>query len=45
MNSLDPGRVLTRVNDDYDIEVRKQMRLPEDTGEVAVFLALQTPEP
>ena len=44
VNSLDPGRVLTRVNDDYDIEVRKLMRLPEDTGEVAVFLALQTPE-
>ncbi len=44
VNSLDPGRVLTRVNDDYDIEVRKQMRLPEDTGDVAVFLALQTPE-
>ena len=44
VNTLDPGRVLTRVNDDYDIEVRKLMRLPEDIAEVAVFLALQTPE-
>ena len=44
VNTLDPGRVLTRVNDDYDIEVRKLMRLPEDIADVAVFMALQTPE-
>lgn len=44
VNTLDPGRVLTRVNDDYDIEVRKQMRLPEDIEDVVVFMALQTPE-
>ena len=44
VNSLDPGWVLTRPNDDYDDEVHKRMRLPDDIGEVAVFLALQTPE-
>ena len=44
VNTLDPGRVLTRVNEDYDIEVRKLMRLPEDIAGVAVFMALQTPE-
>ncbi len=44
VNSLDPGWVLTRPNDDYDDEVHKRMRLPEDIGEAAVYLALQTPE-
>lgn len=44
VNSLDPGWVLTRPNDDYDEEVHKRMRLPDDIAEVAVFLALQTPE-
>ena len=44
VNSLDPGWVLTRPNDDYDDEVHKRMRLPDDIGEAAVFLALQTPE-
>lgn len=42
VNCLDPGWVLTRPNKDDDYEVRKRMRLPEDTGEVAVYLALQT---
>ena len=44
VNCLDPGWVLTRPNDDYDDEVHKRMRLPEDIGEVAVYLALQIPE-
>ncbi len=44
VNCLDPGWVLTRPNDDYDDEVHKRMRLPEDIGEAAVYLALQTPE-
>ena len=44
VNSLDPGWVLTRPNDDYDDEVHKRMRLPDDIGEAAVFLAVQTPE-
>lgn len=44
VNCLDPGWVLTRPNDDYDDEVHKRMRLPDDIGEAAVFLALQTPE-
>ena len=44
VNSLTPGWVLTRPNDDYDSEVHKRMRLPEDIGPVAVFLALQTPD-
>ena len=44
VNCLDPGWVLTRPNDDYDNEVHKRMRLPEDIGEVAVYLALQIPE-
>ena len=43
-NILDPGWVLTRPNDDYDAEVHKRMRLPEDIGPAAVFLALQSPE-
>lgn len=43
-NILNPGWVLTRPNDDYDAEVHKCMRLPEDIGPAAVFLALQTPE-
>jgi 2-deoxy-D-gluconate 3-dehydrogenase len=43
INSLTPGWVLTRPNDDYDAEVHKRMRLPEDIGDAAVFLALQTP--
>jgi len=43
-NILNPGWVLTRPNDDYDAEVHKRMRLPEDIGPAAVFLALQTPE-
>lgn len=44
VNALDPGWVLTRPNDDYDDEVHKRMRLPDDIGEAAVYLALQTPE-
>ena len=44
VNILDPGWNLTRPNDDYDDEVHKRMRLPEDIAEVAVYLALQTPE-
>ncbi len=44
VNSLDPGWVLTRPNDDYDDEIHKRMRLPDDIAEVAVYLALQTPE-
>lgn len=44
VNNLTPGWVLTRPNDDYDAEVHKRMRLPEDIADVAVFLALQTPE-
>ena len=36
VNTLDPGRVLTRVNEDYDIEVHKLMRLPEDIADVEV---------
>ena len=43
-NILNPGWVLTRPNDDYDAEVHKRMRLPEDIGPAAVFLALQTPD-
>ena len=43
-NILSPGWVLTRPNDDYDAEVNKRMRLSEDIGPTAVFLALQTPE-
>ena len=42
VNCLDPGWVLTRPNDDYDYEVHKRMRLPDDIGEAAVYLALQT---
>ena len=44
VNILNPGWVLTRPNDDYDAEVHKRMRLPDDIGPAAVFLALQTPE-
>ena len=44
VNSLTPGWVLTKPNDDYDAEVHKRMRLPEDIGPSAIFLALQTPE-
>ena len=44
VNILDPGWNLTKPNDDYDDEVHKRMRLPEDIAEVAVYLALQTPE-
>ena len=44
VNSLGPGWVLTRPNDDYDDEVHKRMRLPVNIGEVAVYLAVQTPE-
>ena len=44
VNNLTPGWVLTRPNDDYDDDVHKWMRLPEDIAEAAVFLALQTPE-
>ena len=35
---------LTKPNDDYDDEVHKRMRLPDDIAEVAVYMALQTPE-
>ena len=44
VNILDPGWNLTKPNDDYDDEVHKRMRLPDDIAEVAVYLALQTPE-
>ena len=44
VNILDPGWNLTRPNDDYDDEVHKRMRLPDDIAEVAVYMALQTPE-
>ena len=44
VNCLDPGWVLTRPNDDYDDEVHKRMRLPDDIAEAAVYLALQTPK-
>ena len=43
-NILNPGWVRTQPNDDYDAEVHKRMRLPEDIGPAAVFLALQSPE-
>ena len=43
VNNLTPGWVLTRPNDDYNAEVHKRMRLPEDIADAAVFLALQTP--
>jgi 3-oxoacyl-[acyl-carrier protein] reductase len=43
-NILHPGWVLTKLNDDYDAEVHKRMRLPEDICPAAVYLALQTPE-
>ena len=45
VNILDPGWNLTKPNDDYDDdEVHKRMRLPDDISEVAVYMALQTPE-
>ena len=44
VNILDPGWNLTKPNDDYDDEVHRRMRLPDDIAEVAVYLALQTPE-
>ena len=44
VNILDPGWNLTKPNDDYDDEVHKHMRLPDDISEVAVYMALQTPE-
>ena len=44
VNILDPGWNLTRPNDDYDDEVHRRMRLPDDIAEVAIFMALQTPE-
>ena len=44
VNILDPGWNLTKPNDDYDSEVHKRMRLPDDIAEVAAYMALQTPE-
>ena len=44
VNILDPGWNLTKPNDDYDDEVHKRMRLPDDIAEVAVHMALQTAE-
>ena len=44
VNILDPGWNLTKPNDDYDDEVHKRMRLPDDIAEVAVYMVLQTPE-
>ena len=44
VNILDPGWNLTKPNDDYDDEVHKRMRLPDDIAEVAVYMAMQTPE-
>ncbi len=43
VNSLEPGWVRTLPNEDYEPEVSKRMRLPEDIGPSALFLALQTP--
>ena len=45
VNSLEPGWVRTLPNEDYEPEVSKRMRLPEDIGPSALFLALQTPGP
>ncbi|PKB83719.1 MAG: hypothetical protein BZY88_01375 [SAR202 cluster bacterium Io17-Chloro-G9] len=44
VNILDPGWNVTKPNYDYEDEVHKRMRLPDDVAEVAVFMALQTPE-
>ena len=44
VNILDPGWNLTRPNDDYDDEVHRRMRLPDDIAEVAIHMALQTSE-
>ena len=44
VNILYPGWNLTKPNYDYDEEVHKRMRLPDDIAECAVFMALQTPE-
>ncbi len=44
VNILDPGWNLTKPNDDYDDEIHKRMRLPDDIAEVAVYMALQTSE-
>ena len=40
VNLLDPGLVYTRPNEDWTDDPR--MRMPSDTAETAVFLALQT---
>ena len=40
MNILSPGWGLTRPDDDYDSEVHKRMRLPDDIGASAIYLAL-----
>ena len=45
VNILDPGWNLAKPNDDYDYEVHKRMGLPDNIAEVAVYMALQTPEP
>jgi len=44
VNIFYPGWNLTKPNYDYDEEVHKGMRLPDDIAESAVFMALQTPE-
>ena len=44
VNILDPGWNLTKANDDYDDEVYKRMRLPDDVAEAAVFIATRTTE-
>ena len=40
VNILSPGWVLTRPNNDYDAEVHKRVRLPDDIGPSAIHLAL-----
>lgn len=44
VNILDPGWNLSRPNDDYDDEVHKRMRLPDEIAKVAVYMVLQTHE-
>ena len=44
VNILYPGWNVTKPNYDYEKEVHKRMRLPDDIAECAVFMALQTPE-
>ena len=43
VNILDPGWNLTKPNDDYDGEVHKRMRLPDDIAEVGRIYGLADP--